>query len=146
MGRAGAVGAGGSGGSVMSAGAADGTRGRRGPGRPRVDFEPLLKTEILDLLAIGVGRRAACARLGIGYNRFLRNLHDDPQFAEQVTMLEEKRAEDCVGLLYQMAVGSYGPDHRMRAAIAYLARVDRVEAIQHAREAAARGAEGSRAP
>ena len=113
---------------------------KRGRGRPRAIIAPLVRIQILDLLANGIGRRAVCHQLKLGYRTFLREFAKDPDFADQVVMLEAKRAEDCAGFLYQVAVGNYPPENRMRAAVAYLARKDRVDAARFARREAARKA------
>lgn len=114
------------------------TKVKKAVGRPRLDFPPLVRTEILNLLAKGIGRRAICHRLNIGYARFLRNLATDREFGDQVVSLEEKRAEDCAGVLYQLALGPYDSSVKARAAIAYLGRKDRVDAANFAREKAAK--------
>lgn len=117
------------------------TVGKRPVGRPRVDFCAQDRMEILKMLGQGIGRREICHRLRIGYERFLRNLRDSPFFADEVTSLEEKRAEQCAGFLYQVATGPYPADMKMKAAIAFLGRKDRVDAANFARLNAMKKAE-----
>ena len=116
----------------------DGEERARRPGRPMKELGLVERNQILDLLRSGNGRRMACLTVGLDYARFRRHLRDDPAFAREVRTAERSRSELCERFLYRMVVEANDTPVKLRAAIAYLARRDRLEEGRRARAERAR--------
>ncbi|MDB5352986.1 MAG: hypothetical protein JWN86_4233 [Planctomycetota bacterium] len=114
------------------------TVARRNVGRPRKDFDSSVGILILDLLRSGYGRKLACIKAGISYTRFLRHVRADREYAEFVDMAEGSRIDACEHLLFRLVVEPSDTPIKLRAAIAYLARRDRIDAIRRSRREKAR--------
>ena len=111
---------------------------KRGPGRPRKGFDPSQRFEILRLIHEGHGRGTACLMMRLSSKRFARQLREDPGFADEVRLAEASRVETCELLLFQIVGGHGDTALKMRAAVAYLGRRDRVDAARRGRAAARR--------
>ncbi len=111
---------------------------KRGPGRPRMNFESSQGILILEHLRAGYGRKVACLKAGVGYNRFLRQLRTDREYAECVGMAEAIRTESCEYLLYRLVIDPCDTPLKFRALLAYLGRQDRVVAARRTRREKAR--------
>ena len=103
-------------------------------GRPRSTFGDPQVAESLELIGQGHGRISACALVGVSYKTFARKFREDPEFAFQVRRAEAERIEGCEATLFQVATGRYDTPHRIRAAIAYLGRRDKLKAARIARK------------
>lgn len=104
-------------------------------GRPRETFSHQEITETLRLMRLGYGRAQACAAQRIGYGRFLRELRENDDFAERVREVEVARVEACEAALLDLAKLKYDSPLKLRAAIAYLTRHDRIDEARRARKA-----------
>jgi hypothetical protein len=78
------------------------------------------RIEFLRLVHKGMGRRGACARLGIEYGALRHALAHCPGFRKAVRHVDEIRAENLFSVLYAAALGG-----DIRAARFLLARQDR---------------------
>ena len=109
---------------------------KRSPGRPRKSFPSSQGLEILELIRAGHGRKMVCLKIGMSYDRFLQLVRADPEFEANLRTAEGMREEACEHQLFKMAVGICDTPIRLRAAIAYLGRRERVEAARRGREKA----------
>ena len=110
--------------------------GKRGPKRTKPSQSQV--GEFLRLLHQGHGRVMACFLVQMSYHVFLRHLRGDKRFAEEVREAEAIRMETCEGVLFRCVTDSSDPSVRLRAAVAYLGRRDKLkEALRARREKAA---------
>ena len=96
-------------------------------------------SHILHYLGQGYGRVWTCAKVGVHYRTFLRQLREDPIFSGQIREIEANRMESCEMTLYRMATRNFDSPMVLRAAIAYLGRRDKIaESARSRREKAAK--------
>src|SRR5690348_11237926 len=76
--------------------------GRRGPLPAKLDSRK--RKAFLDLMARGLGRRAACIKLGVGYRTFQRTCREDEEFAEEVEAAQASWEENLESAAYMMAL------------------------------------------
>ena len=107
---------------------------RKVMGRPKSKFSKPQVEEGLKLIREGHGRVMACAAVGVSYRTFLRKLDEDEEFAFRLRAAEEERIEGCEATLVKVATGTNDSSVRVRAAIAYLGRRDKLDAAARARE------------
>ena len=103
----------------------------RGP-KPEKPARPQI-VEFLRLLGEGHGRAMCCQRTGLGYRRFLRHLRENRSFADAVRVAEQGRVEACEQLLFRLVTTPCDTQIKVRAAIAYLGRRDKLDEARRAR-------------
>jgi hypothetical protein len=113
---------------------------RKVMGRPRSKFSGPQVEKCLRLISEGHGRVRTCALVGVSYRTFLRKLREDAEFAFRLRTAETERIEDCEAALIKVATGTDMSSVRVRAAIAYLGRRDKLAAAARARKEKAREA------